>query len=210
MARTCIHSLQQRLSLIFLDAEVEFDGENLSIYFKQSDASGDFVLILVDLTCMEEDDSGRVAVHARPDHIFSPMISIEADDSRTLVLGDQQWFVDGDWMDEHDDGHGNTMWAFEFPADESRIAELASGLVRIAADYFEGNSAHSSLSNRNMHSVLSVMPCAFNCARVMSIRTISSIESFIDRTSARSPPRCVNGFAGHAIISRACLRLAPA
>jgi hypothetical protein len=205
-----IATLQHRLSTLFPDAEVAFDGENLTVHFQQADSDRDFVLLVVDLTCMEQDDNGCIAVHARPDHMFADTITVEEDDSRTLVLADSEPFVKGDWINEHEDGHGNTMWAFDFPDDSTRIADLACGLTKIANDYFEGIIVHSSSLNRNIRSVISVIPCAFNWVCVMSIRIISSTESFIDRTSARSPPKCVNGFAGHAIIRRACLRLAPA
>jgi hypothetical protein len=203
--------LLPRLKATFTDAVVDFDGENLSVYYKLSDASGDFVQILVDMTCMAEQDAGTVAVHARPDHIFVSHL----DQGTTLMLEGQEPFVMASQVDgsEFPDGHANNMWMFEFPENGDRIADLASRLVQIAADYFEGGfpiRIHSSSSNRNSRSVCSDMPFATSCVCVISIRIISSIDSFIDRTSARSPPRCVNGFAGHVIIWRACLRLAPA
>lgn len=206
-----VASLLPRLKAIFADAEVDFDGENLTVYYKHSGASGDFVQILVDMSCMTEQDAGAVAVHARPDHIFVSHL----DQGITLTLENHEPFVMDSQVDgsEFPDGHANNMWMFEFPENSDRIANLASGLVRIAADYFEGGfpiRTHSSSSNRNSRSVCSDMPFATSCVCVISIRIISSIDSFIDRTSARSPPRCVKGFAGHAIIWRVCLRLAPA
>ena len=96
------------------------------------------MLLLVDLTCMEEEDCGRVAVHARPNHLFEPHWVME-NGSRTLVLGDGQRFAGGDGADgeEFADGHGNTMWVFDFPEDEGQIASLITGLVGIAVGYFE-------------------------------------------------------------------------
>jgi hypothetical protein len=66
-----ISTLHNRVSSgIFPEAELDFDGNNLSIYYKHSDSSGDFMHIVADLACMGEDGSGAVAVHARPEHIF--------------------------------------------------------------------------------------------------------------------------------------------
>lgn len=110
------------------------------VFFKRSDADGDFVLLLLDLTCMEEQDEERgcVAVHARPDHIFEPYWVID-NELRTLTLPEnQQRFTDVDWTDdiEFPDGHGNSMWVFEFPDDSERIADLFCGLAKICVDYF--------------------------------------------------------------------------
>ena len=133
-----ISTLEVSLASLFPASEISFDGANLTIYYKRSDASGDFVLLVVDLTCMEEADRGSVAVHARPDHIFEPHWVVE-DDERTLVLRDGQRFEGGDWVDgeEFADGHGNGMWILEFPEDEGRIAALVAGLAGIAARHFE-------------------------------------------------------------------------
>ena len=132
-----IASLESKVSSVFPAAEVSFDGNNLSIYFKRSDTSGDFVMLLVDLTCMEEEDSGCVAVHARPDHIFKQHLIIE-NEGRTLILGNERRFTGGDWTDgdEFDDGHGNSMWMFMFPRDKEIISDLIAGLSEISADFF--------------------------------------------------------------------------
>ncbi len=133
---TFISSLEITLTTLFPSAEISFDGHNLSIHHKRS--SRDFVLLLVDLTCMEENDHGRVAVHARPDHLFEKHWVVE-NGSRTLVLGDGQRFEGGDWVDgvEFADGHGNSMWMFDFPEDEGKISSLITGLVGISVGYFE-------------------------------------------------------------------------
>jgi hypothetical protein len=132
-----ISSLEVSISAIFSAAEVNFDGQNLTITYRRSDASGDFVHLLVDLTCMEEEDGGSVAVHARPDHIFSPFMITEGS-CRTLTLEDQTRFAEGYFDDEgeFEDGHGNTAWMFKFPDDAAAIAKLVCGLVKIAADHF--------------------------------------------------------------------------
>lgn len=134
---TFISSLEVSLSSVFPSAEISFDGENLSVYFKRSDADGDFVMLLVDLTCMDEENVGSISVHARPDHIFEPHWIME-NESRTLVLENGHRFVDGtfDGSEEFSDGHGNSMWMFEFPDDEADIAELIIGLASISASYF--------------------------------------------------------------------------
>ncbi len=131
-----ISALEVTITALFPAAEIGFDGNNLSIHFKRS--SDDFVLLLVDLTCMEETDWGCVAVHARPDHLFEPHWVME-NGSRTLVLSDGQRFAEGDWVDgqEFADGYGNSMWMFDFPEDEKKISSLVTGLVGIAAGYFE-------------------------------------------------------------------------
>jgi hypothetical protein len=139
-----ISSLRSSLSGLFPCAEVDFDGANLSVYFRKSPASsGDhhFVHLLVDLTCMEEDNCGCVAVHARPVHIFAPFITVVGEE-RVLTLREcqQEPFVDGEFLDEHEDGHGNLMWSFHFPEDSCRIADLACGLTKIAAAYFSGEN----------------------------------------------------------------------
>ena len=127
---TFISSLESSITSIFPASEVSFDGNNLSIFFRRSDASGDFVQLLLDLTCMEEEESGCVAVHARPDHIFEPHWALE-NGSRTLTLGNQQRFTGGDWTDgeEFDDGHGNSLWMFRFPHDEDILPVLVSKLA---------------------------------------------------------------------------------
>jgi hypothetical protein len=135
---TLISRLENRLTVIFPAAEISFDGQNLTASFERSDAlNGEFVLLLFDLTCMEDAESGSVAVHARPDHIFEPHWVIE-NERRTLVLENQQRFTDGDFTDdgEFPDGHGNSMWIFNFPNDEERIADLFCGLAKISSDYF--------------------------------------------------------------------------
>ena len=131
-----ISALENTITALFPAAEISFDGQNLSIHHKRS--SENFVLLLVDLTCMEEAEHGRVAVHARPDHLFEPHWVVE-NGSRTLVLGDGQRFAGGDWADgeEFADGHGNSMWMFDFPEDEGQIASLITGLAGIAVEYFE-------------------------------------------------------------------------
>ena len=164
-----VASLQCRLSELFHDAEVEYFGDNLTVWFKNSDASGDFVHLLIDMTCMKAEDRGCIAVHARPTHIFDPVITVETNGSRTITLENHESFVDGDWSDEHEDGLCNFMWMFEFPDDSHRITVLACGLTKIAANYFAGTINHSSSSKRNISLVGSVMPCACSCARVMSI-----------------------------------------
>jgi hypothetical protein len=94
-----ISSLEVSLSAVFPAAYVSFDGQNLSIHFQRSESNGDFVLLLVDLTCMDEADTGSVAVHARPDHIFEPHWVVEGKDeendegrSRTLILPGRRFF----------------------------------------------------------------------------------------------------------------------
>ncbi len=164
-----VASLQRRLSELFHDAEVEHLGDNLTVCFKNSDADGDFVHLLVDMTCMEAEDRGCIAVHARPTHIFDSVITVESNGSRTITLETQASFVDGDWSDEHEDGLCNFMWMFEFPHDHHRITALACGLTKIAANYFAGTINHSSSSKRNICLVGSVMPFVCSCARVMSI-----------------------------------------
>ena len=110
------------------------------VFFKRSDADGDFVLLLFDLTCMDEDESGCVAVHARPDHIFQPHWVIE-NEHRTLTLDNNQRFTGGCSTDDDEfpDGHGNCVWMFRFPDDTDQIFELFCGLVKISADYFAIN-----------------------------------------------------------------------
>jgi hypothetical protein len=132
-----IASLEVSISAIFSAAEISFDGHNLTITYKRSDASGDFVHLLVDLTCMEEEDSGSVAVHARPDHIFAPRW-ITQDSTRTLTLDDETQFAGGDFDDgdEFEDGYGNTMWMFQFPDDKDAISKLVCGLAEVSSDYF--------------------------------------------------------------------------
>ena len=132
-----ISSLEVSISAVFPAADVSFDGQNLTITFRRSDASGDFVHLLVDLTCMEEEDGGSVAVHARPDHIFAPSMIIEGS-GRTLTLEDQTRFAEGyfDDGDEFEDGHGNTVWMFNFPDDADAIAKLVRGLLKISSDHF--------------------------------------------------------------------------
>ena len=148
-----ISSLEVSLSSVFPAADVSFDGQNLSIHFRRSESNGDFVLLLVDLTCMEEEDAGSVAVHARPDHIFEPHWVVEEEEaagnhssssSRTLILPGQR-FVDGffDDADEYEDGHGNSMWMFTFPQDEGRISDLIAALAGISAGYFFNNNNNS-------------------------------------------------------------------
>ncbi len=129
---TFISALEVTITALFPASDISFDGNNLSIHFKRS--SDDFVLLLVDLTCMEETDRGCFAVHARPDHLFEPHWVME-NGSRTLVLGDGQRFAGGDWVDgeEFADGYGNSMWMFDFPEDEERIFSLVTGLIGIAA-----------------------------------------------------------------------------
>ena len=99
------------------------------VFFKRSDADGDFVLLLFDLICMDQDESGCVAVHARPDHIFQPH------------LDNNQRFTGGCSTDDDEfpDGHGNCVWMFRFPDDTDQIFELFCGLVKISADYFAIN-----------------------------------------------------------------------
>ncbi len=132
-----ISSLEVGLTEVFPAAEISFDGQNLSVFFKHSEPDGDFVHLLVDLTCMEEADAGTVAVHARPDHVFKPHWVVENGD-RTLILKNGQRFAEGDFghADEYPDGHGNTMWLFTFPHDEGRISDLIAGLAGISAVYF--------------------------------------------------------------------------
>jgi hypothetical protein len=142
MAQTSIHtfiaSLEANISTIFPAAEVSFDGQNLSITFKRSDENGDFVHLLVDLTCMEEAESGSIAVHVRPDHIFVPHCIMEGS-SRTLTLEDQTVFAGGEFDDlgeEFEDGHGNTMWMFQFPEERNTMSKLVCGLAKISSDHF--------------------------------------------------------------------------
>lgn len=132
-----ISSLEVSLSTVFPAADISFDGQNLTVFFKRSDLDGDFVHFLVDLTCMEEEDAGSVAVHARPDHIFRPHWIVE-DGERTLVLSNGQRFTGGDFehSGEYPDGYGNTGWYFSFPQDEELISTLFVGLAEISAVFF--------------------------------------------------------------------------
>ena len=132
-----ISSLEANISGIFPAAEVSFDGHNLTITYKRSDASWDFVHLLLDLTCMEEEERGSVAVHARPDHIFARRCITEGS-SRTLTLEDQTQFAGGDFDDgdEFEDGHGNTMWMFQFPEESNTISKLVRGLAEISSNHF--------------------------------------------------------------------------
>jgi hypothetical protein len=132
MAQSSIHtfiaSLEANLSTIFPAAEVSFDGQNLSITFKRSDENGDFVM----------EESGSIAVHVRPDHIFVPHCIMEGS-SRTLTLEDQTVFAGGEFDDlgeEFEDGHGNTMWMFQFPEERNTMSELVCGLAKISYDHF--------------------------------------------------------------------------
>jgi len=134
---TFIASLEANLSTIFPAAEVSFDGQNLSITFFRSDTNGDFVHLLVDLTCMEEAESGSIAVHARPDHIFASRFITDGS-SRTLTLDDSTVFTGGDFDDgsEFEDGCCNTMWMFQFPEERNTISKLVFGLAQIACEHF--------------------------------------------------------------------------
>ena len=134
---TFIASLEANLSTIFPAAEVIFDGQNLSITFFRFDENDDFVHLLVDLTCMEEAESGSIAVHARPDHIFAPRFITDGS-SRTLTLDDSTVFAGGDFDDgsEFEDGFGNTMWMFQFPEERNTMSELVCGLAKISYDHF--------------------------------------------------------------------------
>ena len=132
-----ISSLETNLFSIFPAATLSFDGQNLCFYYER--VGGDFVHLVVDLTCMEEEERGRVAVHARPDYIFEDHWVLEDDDTRTLSLDTGQKFVGGDFLhsDEFEDGHGNTMWMFRFPEDGKRISDLVFGLAKISDQYFK-------------------------------------------------------------------------
>ena len=152
-----ISSLEVSLSAVFPAADVSFDGQNLSVYFRRSESNGDFVLLLVDLTCMEEEDAGSVAVHARPDHIFEQHWVVEGRDEenegrRTLILPGRR-FVDGFFndADEYEDGHGNSMWLFTFPQDEGQISDLIAALAGISVRYFNSSPMQTSESARTHH-----------------------------------------------------------
>jgi hypothetical protein len=125
-------SLGARMSVAFPLAEVEFDGENLVLYHRAPD--GRFVHALVDFTCL---DTGTVAVHARPDHVFSPHWEDVGDDRRVLVVDGTRFDGDGSGGDEFEDGLGNTVWCFDFSEDKDRIAALAVRLASLSAAYFE-------------------------------------------------------------------------
>lgn len=131
-------SLGEKMSALFPEAEVQFDGQNLTLSCASDEK---FVLLVVDFSCLDEDDKGTVAVHARPDHVFRPNWE-EADDgngtiTRTLFTSDFR-FEGGDGSDGHEfpDGLGNTTWMFDISADEEPIASLAVALATLSAAAF--------------------------------------------------------------------------
>lgn len=135
MLTAFVAALRARTSSPFPLNDLDFDGHNISMFYRHSETSGDFVHLIVDFTCVED---GHVAVHARPDHIFERFITGD-DDALTLTLNDGQTFNGGDTIPgwEFDDGHGNNMWTFDFPEESDRISNLFIGLTRIAAEHFE-------------------------------------------------------------------------
>ena len=132
-----IASLQNRISAIFPAANICFDGDILCLTYKRPDKTGDFVHLLVDLTIMEEDEAGKVAVQARPDHIFEKHWTLE-NGTRTLTLENNHTFPGGDSDESNDfgDGLGNSIWMFQYPEDKEKIADLFCGLVKMSAAYF--------------------------------------------------------------------------
>jgi hypothetical protein len=59
--------------------------------------------------------------------------------SRTLTLEDQTVFAGGEFDDlgeEFEDGHGNTMWMFQFPEERNTMSKLVCGLAKISSDHF--------------------------------------------------------------------------
>jgi hypothetical protein len=128
-------SLGARMSAAFPLAEVEFDGQCLSLYHHVSYER--FVHAVVDFSCLDEDNEGCVAVHARPDHLFRPHWE-ENEACRTLVTVEGVRFEGGDGQDGHEypDEFGNTMWSFNFPGDEDSIATLAVALATLSTAHF--------------------------------------------------------------------------
>ena len=133
-------SLCLQMSAAFPSAEVEFDGENVTLYHSGGDER--FVHVVVDFTCLSGDDVGFVAVHARPDHVLEKhWVEVEHEDlriTRALTVADGVCFEDGDGSDgdEYADGFGNTVWTFSFPSDKDRIAALAVGVSALCAGVF--------------------------------------------------------------------------
>lgn len=135
MLNAFVATLRTRTSHIFTSTDLDFDGQNLSLFYRHSGTNGGYVHLIVDFTCMED---GHVTVHARPDHIFERYITGD-DDALTLTLDDEQPFTGGDSIPgwEFDDGHGNILWTFDFPNESDRISNLFIGLAKIAALHFE-------------------------------------------------------------------------
>jgi hypothetical protein len=125
-------SLCARMSAVCPTASVDFDGQNVCLHRRGSTDA--FVHIVVDFTCLEEDDTGTVAVHARPDGVFSSHWE-ERENGRTLVAADGEKFEGGDCDagNEFEDGLGNTCWMFTFPRDGDKIASLAASLASFGA-----------------------------------------------------------------------------
>jgi hypothetical protein len=133
-------SLGAKMSAAFPKAVVRYDGENLSLSFGVSDDN--FAHVLVDFTCLDEDDKGTVAVHARPDYVFEPHwqeVDINNTITRTLITADGTRFEGGDGSDGHEypDGLGDTVWMLDISRDEELIASLAVGLAALCAVAFE-------------------------------------------------------------------------
>ena len=148
MVDAFISSLGSKMSAAFPTAEIFADGGNLSLEYTAGPGAK-FVHIVVDFTCLDEKDTGFVAVHARPDCVFEPHWEEEAVEEsdgvdsismayRTLVTPATR-FDGGDGGDGHefDDGFGNTMWSFQYPCDEERIAALAVALAGIGGKHFD-------------------------------------------------------------------------
>jgi hypothetical protein len=121
-------SLTLQMSAAFTPGQVEFGGDCITIYHAR-EAPGEFVHVVVDFTCY--DDIGTVVVHARPDHVFEPHW-MDGVDGQVMLAGSHGEPTGEDF----DDGYGNTLWMFEHPKDEARIAALANALARICAEYF--------------------------------------------------------------------------
>lgn len=126
-----VAGLRARMSRAFPAAGVSWDAEdgNLSLTYPRGDddrraAGVNFVHLLVDFSCVDDDD-GLVVIHARPERVFLGAVASDA-----ALLGAT---CDFSGADDFDDGLGNLMWTFSFPADGGRIASMAEQLAAVGA-----------------------------------------------------------------------------
>ena len=130
MSRALAASIAGKMSAVFQSAVVRDDGlDGVTLHHPSG------VHVVVDFICLDNENKGSVAVHARPDHVFRP--HWEEGETRVLTINGER-FDDGDGTDGHEfeDGLGNTVWMFTLPGEEERIAILAVGLAKLAAARF--------------------------------------------------------------------------